>query len=332
MNDWDRMFKDASKYSDKKYDEPQADWVDLFELPDGYKKLMSESDDYGCYAADADGKIFLAKVNPEDERGFYEIHEGCSGIFENALITQTKLSSIKIPASVEIIPDGAFSNSGSWAEMERGITKAEIDSGNKKYFADETGVYERLENGKKLILYLKDTGKDDHVLNIAADIIEIGKNALYGKRIDRVIFDKNGYSYSFPDHAYFKEELLKSFGKNGKLYDFEEYDKFLLRNHFNQDRIRMICERLSQNYEISEEMRNSLFEHVSGSMDEVLKALAKDDGIDELKAMTEAGFFTEGNINEAIDILNHTDRREMLTYLMDYKNENLQTSEFDFSI
>lgn len=161
--------------------------------------------------------------------------------------------------------------------------------------------------------------------------IEYGEtDALYGRMIKCIVFEDEGWSYSFPGHKYFNKELAKSLRKNG--YDFSEYDRFLLRNHFNADRIRMTCERLLQPMDLSGEMKQKLFSHIEDRLDEALNAIAFENAADELKLMMDAGFFNENNIDAAIDVLNKTESREMLTYLMDYKHENLQTADFDFSI
>ena len=288
-------------------------------------------DGYGIYK-EISGEIYLEKVNLEDARESYAIPEGCAGICENAFAGQSCLRVLKIPASLKHISEGSLSNSGSWAEIEKGFEEIEVDPRNEIYYSDGHGVYERNKDGEKLILYLAGGRSGDCKAVIPARITQIGKAAFYGKHIENVFFEKNGAAYSFPKHAFFNEELLKSFGKNGRLYDFEDYDVFLLRNHFNADRIRMICERLIQDWEITEQTRKRLFSHVEDNIEEAVKALAEENAVKELKMMAGAGFFTQDNISEIIDILNRTDRRELLTYLMDYKHENFKTAGFDFSV
>ena len=289
-------------------------------------------DGYGLYKENTDGGSCLEKTDPGDERECYEICEGCTCIGPGAFAGSHYLKELRIPASVRNICEGALSNSGSWAEREKGLEKVIIDKNNKNYIADEHGVFELTDHEKKLILYLRDVKKDDNTVVIPSDVISVGDKAFYGKHIEKVIFEKNGFSYSFPKHAFFNEELLKRFGKNGRLYDFEEYDNFLLRDHFNADRIRMTCERITQDWEITPNIKEKLKRHISDALGEALETLAFENAAEELRMMAEAGFFTEENILGAIDVLNRSDRREMLTYLMDYRNSNLKTADFDFSI
>ena len=307
------------------------DWTDTLELPLGFHVDNEMSDDYALYVRDDDCKIYLAKTNDEDERNEYNICNGCFGIFENALTGSHFLKKLIIPQTVACIPEGSLSNSGGWTETERGFEVIEINSQNDKYYSDDFGVFERIQGGVKLLLCLADVEKTNYEITFSDNITAVGKDAFFGKQVLRITF-ADGYSYSFPKHAFFNEELLKQFGKNGEIYDFAEYDAFLLRSHFNADRIRMICERLLQDYMISEEMRQRLFEHIRNSLAEALGSLAAENAVEELRMMSTVGFFDSENIDEAIDVLNRTDSRELMTYLMDYKHENLHTTDFDFSI
>ena len=286
-------------------------------------------DNYGIYEKDENGDITLISVDNNDERRSYAIQVGCVKIGQDALKGQPLLKEITIPASVTDIFEGALSNSGSWADTEKGITSVNVNPENKKFFTDANGLYERTKNGGiKLLLWL---GKDKEAV-ISENISEIGKEAFYGRDIDKAVFQKYGCSYEFPKHKYFKEELLKSFGKNNNIYDFSEYDSFLLRKHYSAERIRLLCGRLRFPIDLSDEMKEKLICHVRDALGDVIDALADENAVSELKALVETGIFDRDNISCAIEILNDTDRREMLTYLMDYKNENFGCDEFDFSI
>lgn len=328
MNDWDLMFKSA-KIEENTYEEPMEE---NFEMPNGYTDAPSFLDDgYGYYGADENGKTALLAVRIYDERNSYEIQPGCSVIKKEAFEEKGCLNKISIPASVEIIEEGALSNGGGWASEERGIYEIELSKDNKKFVIGSLGLYERLEDGGfKLLLYIEEKENDDIV--IGDEIKKIGSKAFYGRRINSVEFSDTGYKYRFPSHAFFMEELLKEFGKNDKLYDFDAYDAFLLRNHFNSERLNMICDRINQHYELTDKKRNELIMHIRDSLKDVLRALSNENAIETLKYMIQTGIFTEDNITEAIDILNHTEQRELLTYLIDYKHENFKNEEFDFSI
>ncbi len=327
MNDWDLMFKSA-KIEENTYEEPMEE---DFEMPQGYKGAPLLDDGYGYYGMDENGSIVLLAVRIYDERKSYEIQKGCTCISAEAFEGKGCLEKILIPESVRIIEEGALSNSGGWADEEKGICEIELSKDNKNFVMGNLGLYQKLEDGGfKLLLYIEEKENDDIV--IEDEIKQIGRKAFYGRKINSVKFADTGYKYRFPSHAFFMEELLKEFGKNDRLYDFAAYDAFLLRNHFNSERLNMICDRLNQPYDLTDEKRNELIMHVRDSLKDVLRALSNENAIETLKYMIQSGIFTEENITEAIDILNHTEQRELLTYLMDYKHENFKNEEFDFSI
>ena len=323
MNDWDRMFKSADT---DELPEPEP-----FQVPEGFVRKPFPADEYGYYGTDADGTLTLLGVNPADTRTSYEIQKGCTAVLRNALSDQPFLQEIRIPAEMRFIPEGAFSNSGSWAEEEKGIRTVRIEPGNGFFLTDANGFYEKLpDGGKKLLLYFLPEKKTEVFLS--KDIRAVGEKAFYGRTVSRVTFEENGFSYSFPSHAYFREELLKEFGKNGKLYDFEKYDAFLLRKHFNAERLRMTCERLMQPWQLTDQVREALLLHVRSGMNDVVEALDKENAVAELLSMTEAGIFDRETAEKTIELLNRTGQREMLSYLMDYKMQHFGTEEFDFSI
>lgn len=327
MNDWDLMFKDADIYENT-YVEPE---VEDFELPKGYIKAQLPDDGYGYYGEDEEKNIILLSVRKYDHRSSYAIQEGCTHIAEEAFEEKGELECLDIPSTVRVIPEGALSNSGGWAEEEKGITHIAVSKDNRDFIIGELGLYEKLDNGGyRLLLYIEETQKDD--ILIKKEIKEIGKKAFFGRKVKSFTFEENGYRYRLPQHAFFMEELLLEFGKNGRIYDFEKYDSFLLRNHFNSERLNMICDRISMPYGLSEEKRDELINHVRDGMKKAITAIVNENATETLRYMIEAGIFNEESTDKAIEFLNDMDSREMITYLMDYKHENFSVKEFDFSI
>ena len=325
MNDWDRMFKDASLYGTDEIEE------ESFEYPDGYRKADVPEDGFGIYGTDSEGGLTLLGTVPHAVRSSYAVREDCIAMTPDALGRCPFLKEIRIPAKLTRIPEGALSNSGSWAEEEKGIESVQVDAGNPRYFADSRGFYERCPDQTiRLLLAILPEGGETYVLD--AKVSAVGKDAFYGRAPRSVRFEGSGYTYTFPGHAYFRETLLSEFGRNGQLYDFTKYDAFLLRSHFNADRLRMICDRLTQPWQLSEEMREKLLRHVRGAMKDVCQALDAQNAIAELRYMLDAGVLDETAVSEAFDYLNRTDQREMLTFLMDYKHSHFAEEEFDYSI
>ncbi len=330
MNDWNKLQKKIP--DSKNYNLSEKDWEKDIEIPAGFCGIFFDGDPYGYYIENGKGELCLAKLAPGDALESYDIRNGCTSIAANALKNAHSLKRLSIPASVLEIPEGSLSNGGGWTDTRKGLEIVDIHKDNEKFYADEYGIFERIKGGTKLLLYLEDNYKNGFVTHIPSDVISIGKEAFYSRKILKAVFEADGSFVSFPKHAYFNEELLKSFGENGRLYDFTAYDSFLLRKHFNADRIRMCCERISSAQMPEEETRKKLYKHIEDNLQDVLRAIAEENAASELKFMIRLGFFTQENIDFSIDVLNKTERRELMTYLMDYKHEKLKNTEFDFSI
>ena len=285
---------------------------------------------YGYYETDNEGRKTLALLNPFDEREAYSIEEGTEIISEGTFCGQTYLKKLHIPASVRCIADGALSNAGGWFEGQRGLEAVSVSEENPFFFTRHDYLYKRLENGnRKLVLYFGDSPE----ITISETVELIAKDAFKGASFKRLSFAANGFSYAFPQkHTYFMEVLQKGFGEGGKKYDFSEYDALLLRDHLNADRIQMICDRLNMPWNMDPQIRMKVRERMENELEDALKALVKEDAFPQLWAMSEAGIFTEENIDAAIDVLNHSEQREMLHYLMTYKNSHFADTEPDFEI
>ncbi len=323
MNDWDLLFKDAGRFEEEEVEKEE------FSYPPNYRPLFENQEEYGYYGEDEKGRVVLLAVNKYDSRKQYSIREECQAIFESAFEETRELEEIEIPEKLSEIPEGCLSNAEGWAGEYEGIRRVKVNPKNKIFFSDETGLYERLpEGGEKLLLWFEKTE-----ISIRKEVKKIGRKAFYGRKPFRFTLEEEACSYSLPGHAFFREELLKKFGKNGKVYDFSEYDGFILRNHFNPERIRMACDRLTQPLDLSEEKREKILAHLNGALPSVMETLAEKNAMEELRYLTSAGFFTKDNISEAIELLNTSNQREMLNFLMNYKHEELtDEEEFDFSI
>ena len=300
-----------------------------YELPEEYALAEVDGDDFGSYAFDENGEMVLVHVNGADERMSYRIAEGTKTVLQSAFKTNPILEELFIPASVAKIEDGALSNSGSWVDDDKGFQKIEISSQNEKYLANEEGVYERLSDGGRKLIYCLSHKKD---ILIESDIKDIAEKAFYGKYVQSFEFEMNGCRYSLPGQPFHNEELLMQFGMNGKLYDFTEYDKFILRKHFSPDRLRMMCDRVTQDYDMADETKQKIIEHLHENIDKVCEQLIKKNGFDELRYLAESNILTLENVEELIAAFNNAGESDMLKYMIEYKHENFEADDFDFSI
>lgn len=290
---------------------------------------MNETDTYGKYIQE-NGRLILESTDPEDERKEYAVRPGTNALAEDAFADQPNLEKLIIPASLEEIPEGTLSNGGGWTSDQKGISEIEIHPENKHFVQAGDCFCERLQEGKLKLLRV--TGQNENIV-VPEEVIVIGAGAFSDRSVCSVYLEGPDVTIWFPkDHAYYLKVLLENFGKNGKLYDFGAYDRFLCGDHFNVQRIRMIRGRVCQDYEITVEIRNKLTENMRAREKDVLEGILENGREDTLKDLAETGFFTEENIDSCIERINRTDRKDLLNWMMNYKNDNFKTAEFDFSI
>lgn len=277
-----------------------------------------------------DAGITLEYADVDADVTSYVIKPGTVAVAADAFADVPFISEITIPFSLRFIAEGALSNGGSWADEHRGITKVNIDSGNFYFKNIDNCFCSVLSDGSYRLLRVAGSSQ---TFSIPKEITSIGKDSFKGCTISEAFIEAYGISVFFPvSHAYFLSLLLEGFGKNEKLYDFSDYDAFLLRNHFNEERIRMIRARLEHPYDCSPEIQNKLRAHVCDNFEDVTEMIVKSGTTAALDDLSQIGFFTGDNIDECIDILNRANKDELKMWLLEFKNSRFGFSDFDFNL
>lgn len=286
-------------------------------------------DTYGVYEY-TDFGMTLTAVDPEDERRSYEIKPGTVAIAENAFEGQACLEELLIPASLNHIPEGALSNSGGWSDDSTGIIRITLDPENKSFEIIGDCFCEKLKDGEYKLLRVLGSNKK---IEISGKIIAAGKDAFKAHTLNEVFLERPQLSIFFPaGHAFHLSELLEGFGKNGKLYDFVQYDRFIMQKHYNPERIKMACERIKHPYEMDTDALEALKTHVSCDVKELRESLMENGDTASLEELASVGAITKDNIDLVIEKAIQTESTELLSWLMNYKNENFGNEEFDFTI
>jgi len=290
---------------------------------------MNRKDTYGRYIQE-NGRLKLIGTDTEDERREYALREGTFAVAEDAFEGQPYLEKLIIPASLEEIPEGALSNGEGWASDKKGIDEIVIDPGNRCFVQKGNCFCRILPDGSLKLLRI--TGKEENI-EVPSEVSIIGREAFADRTLLSVQLEGPDVMIWFPkDHAFYLKKLLKGFGRNGKLYDFEEYDRFLLGDHFNPQRIKMIRGRICRGYDISEETSAAMQDNMRAREKDVMEAVTESGSEETLEDLAAAGFFTQENIDSCIERVNRTDRKDLLGWLMNYKNSHFKNVEFDFSI
>ncbi len=286
-------------------------------------------DGYGIYEQTEEGYI-LTGVDQSDERSEYEIIKGTVAIANDAFKGVGTLKKITIPASLKTIPEGALSNGEGWASKNKGIDEIIIDKENSHFMQEGDCFCEVLEDGNLRLLRV--TGSNLRVI-IPKNVTLIGKRAFLDRLVEEVYIEKTDVTIYFPtEHTYYLRRLLANFGENSEIYDFNVYDNFLLEDSFNPQRLKMACGRINQTYGITNAERDKLKNHLNKYFTDIMKTCETKADESTLTALATAGFFTESNIDDAMKMLNESDRRDLLAWMLDYKNDNFARAEADFSI
>ncbi|MCC6093404.1 MAG: hypothetical protein LIV24_00005 [Eubacterium sp.] len=137
----------------------------------------------------------------------------------------------------------------------------------------------------------------------------------------------------FPvENSYMMRELLEGFGKNGREYDFTVYDQILDRTWMDARRAEMILMRLKYPLDLSPAKAEEYRNRISQKLQEILKRIAADRNFTVLELLAEEGFFTSGNVEGCIETLRSAGGREMMLWLMNWKNQHFGSDTFDFSL
>lgn len=298
------------------------------------------SDGYGLY--ERKGKdICLIAVNASEAREVYDIKDGTKEIAFNALRDAATIECLNIPASLSVIREGTLSYNGGVVNEGKGVKRVKISEKNTCFKLISDMLCEKLEDGSlKVIRYF---GKEK--ANIPGDVTVIGfesfkntgVNELYipesVKQINTGAFagcpvkncDIGGTKLCFGDEDRFTmEAFLESFGKDGKIYDFNELDFFLLEQYLTPGRIRMICTRLKYNLDLTKEKRAGLARRIEDELKKAVEMLSEAKDIQTIEVMGEIGFFTDDNIDEIIELMGKNDKKEFTAWFMSYKNRNLK--------
>lgn len=312
------------------------------------------SDDYGLYRRLSDSSWELETVNPRDHRQFYAVLEGCVSFSSGALEEHDYLESLLLPSTLNTLPPKALINSANPYARRLGIRRILIAEGNSRFFEREGGIYEKLDEGRcRLLRYLGNEfefGPAGDVCQIASyafihsqlrhitvpsSVDLVDPEAFIGCHVRDIYFEKEKLLIRFPkNHEHRLYGLLKSFGQNGCLYDFHYYDHFLTENTepLDADRLRMICCRLENDRDMTDEVRQRIEEKVRDNFSLLMAVAGEENDLESLEKMCRLGFFNRENLGEAIRILSEKGRKEAMAMLMDYQYRHFPPEDFDFSL
>ena len=318
---------------------------------------MFSTDGFGLYET-RDGVKTLSAVNASDTREEYSIAAGTKKIAPGALQDISTVKRLEIPAEMEIIDEGSLSFTGGRASESNGIEDIQVSPDNKRFLVKYDCMCERLSyekghfdknadkdgtdisaDGLRLIRYFggekcklddkavrigdrcfKNTRLED--ITFVSDDISIGDEAFSGCPL-RYARIPGGDIFFGEEDRFTVEKFVLNFGKSGKIYDFKEYDEFLISQYLTEPRIRMICNRLKNPVDLTKETKDDLENKIKDSLSDVIELMATEHNSATLDELGELGFFTAENIDKMIDLAGKLEEKEMTAWFMTYKNRNI---------
>ncbi len=116
------------------------------------------------------------------------------------------------------------------------------------------------------------------------------------------------------------------------IFDYRGYDGLFHTYLDLPDQYGMAICRLKYPVLLDEEVREKYSGFIRDHLQEILDSIAAAKDREHLADLAELGFFTSENIETCMEAFNRPGCAGLMSYLLDYKQENLKHTEFDFSL
>lgn len=282
-------------------------------------------------------------------------NEGLEEIGKNAFSYCALEGQINLPTSLKKIGSCVFTNTFDWDRYNDGLDKIVVPAENKDFYSDRAGFYRRLPDGTlELLRYF---GKDNmwripdtvssigpHAfrraevkeVTIPASVVSVGEKAfLENPNILVLNIEQDETKVYIPRiPVYRKDEVtnLLHSGRGAYRFDYAGYDALWSTYLYVQDQAGMASFRLKYPRGLDGEKEVFYRTWLQDHLTEVMEDIAAREDRERLAELAEIGFFTNENIEDAIEVLNINQKTELLGFLMEYKQNHLEEEEFDFSL
>lgn len=312
-------------------------------------------------------KLILSKTVAVIEEDAFEscqdleeifLPEGLEKIGADAFRHCVKLQEVCLPSTLRVLGERALTDTFGWSEKMNGICRIVAALDNPVFETDENALYRREEDGTvRLIKYFgrerefvipkkvsrigESAFRRSNVKNlvIPESVSEIQRDAFREcKNLESVWIEADQVPLYVPrTPVYRKDEVAAPFytladGARPHIYDYTKYDKLIENWSQIPERCRMACFRLKYPVELDGELRQNYRNLIMEKLTEILIDISDREDSEYLAELAEIGIFTRDNIDEAIDVVSRCRKAKLTGYLMDYKQEHLGVSEFDFSL
>lgn len=119
---------------------------------------------------------------------------------------------------------------------------------------------------------------------------------------------------------------------DGVLFDFAKYDSLFDSIKSSDGKILVAIDRLKSAIDLTPVYRDKYLSYLRRRADKAVEVVVVQDNLAGLHTLTEFGIFTGKNIDALIDLANNAKQPEILSYLMQFKNESIGVQETDYEL
>lgn len=292
--------------------------------------------------------------------------EGLQKIGADVFRHCVRLKELRLPSTLLCVGERALTDTFGWSDKMNGISRIAAAPDNPVFETDENALYRREEDGT--VTLIKYFGREREFV-IPEKVSRVGESAFRRSNVKNLVIPesvseiqrdafrecKNLESvwiradqvllYVPRTPVYRKDEVAAPFyaltngqdaSKCGKeqpcIYDYTRYDTLIGTWSQILERCRMACFRLKYPLELDEELQSKYRNLILKKLTEILVDISEREDLEYLAELAGLGIFTSDNIDGAIDVVSRCRKAKLTGYLMDYKQEHLEASEFDFSL
>lgn len=281
-------------------------------------------------------------------------------IGENAFFA-TSVEKFKLSKSVREIGPGAFSvENAPWNSLIRKRT-IKVDRNNKDFFVENNMLFRQLKNGD---IELLSCFSSDEIAAVPSGVTAIRKRAFFKSRVDEVRLpctikriEEEAFGYTINISRFVlevkNEDGSMSYAKicfpadkkkptyylnclkdddSGEPFDFDKYDSLFNENTNMTDKVILAINRLDSPVKLNDCYKKQYQDFLEENAQQIINMFLSIDDLSGIFVLAELGAITEKNIDALIDDAGRKDNIELLTFLMNFKNDKIGNSFDDLAL
>ena len=281
---------------------------------------------------------------------------------------RTALTEFKLGAALRAVGAGAFATGVGFYNQGRILRSIKVDKGNSIFYVHQNALMKKLPDGTSAVVVYFGS---DNVIALPDGVSEICCHAFVNSTVQEIqipstvtsIGDKafagctqltrlriglaapeNGVSSAviyFPkgrneQNSYIRGQYMDCIRINSSdtVFDFTKYDSLFptISAASKEDKILIATSRLKSAIQLAPLYRNKYIAFLRRNAQKAVEVVVEYDDWAGLNTLAELGIFTGQNIDDIIEFANRTQKTELLSYLMNYKNSKIGITAEDYDL